>query len=548
MSMNLHNGSTHDGLFDLQGTALAAIDAILTSAGDTIPTAIQATIDRFDNLGGFPTSFETTPAQLPNALASWQAAGQSLAQTLAAYCQSVLAGFVLADSIVPRNNAPARIEYLIADMLVTEAYVVPNTVAGVLTPNAENVGDTAVAWTLRDGTGADLQNAYAETLTLTVGANPSATRPAIACIGQAAVAVMSPDWPAGSGASCTLSAVNPASSLVANGTFEDATETDIPDGWLVVVGAPGTTIKRTVAEAQTVAIGGTPTGGTYLLYYTDRYGNTYATAVLPYNATASQVQTALAALPGLADVTATAIGTTPNYTHTVTFNSVGGDVTQLTSTNLLTGGSPTISHGTTVAGDASDYRGVSLKLVGNSSTLHALYAPLAMLQTETVYFCHLRARRFGVATAAALNVAVVQEIGGAALDDTAGIANELAIDAEAMSDAEYTSYWFSFRLPATASSPVYLRIAATAAIPTGATVYLDEVAVTAGAQLYAGGPFAAAFSGRDAAAEGDGWTLVVINDHAGEWQDWYNRVFNMANYGLSLPTTGSALIDDALIA
>jgi hypothetical protein len=160
----------------------------------------------------------------------------------------------------------------------------------------------------------------------------------------------------------------------------------------------------------------------------------------------------------------------------------------------------------------------------------------------------LRAKRSGTATAAALKVAIVQEIGGATLDDTAGTANELAIDAESMSDSAYTSYWFSFRLPKTATSTVYLRIAATAAIPTGASVYIDEVAIAAGTQLYQGGPFVAAFSGRDAAAYGDAWTLAVTNDHASKWQDFYNRIFSMANLGLMLPTTGTALIDDALIA
>jgi hypothetical protein len=413
-----------------------------------------------------------------------------------------------------------------------------------LPEGGSNVGDMVVAWTVEDGEGNNQQLAYGETLTLTVGANPSTTRPSITCVGQAKISALEPDWKQGSGCNRSITATDPAASLLPNGDFEDSTYANIPTGWIVAVGAPGTKVLLTAPEQETVAIGGTPTGGSYILLYTDRNSRVWSTPAIAWNATSGTVQTALRTIPDLAAVTVTATGTTPDFTHTIVFTGTGGNVTQLTSINLMTGGSPAITHATTVGGDAGDYRGVSLKLVGDNSTLQALYAPLSSLTVDTVYFCHLRMIRSGTSTGAVVKVAIVQMIGGASLDDDAGHTNELEIDAAALSDSVHTSEWFSFRLPAGTILPVYLRIAVTTTIPTGGILYVDEVAVGAGTEIYSGGPYLAAFSGRDASQEGDMWTLQISNTHDGSWQDFYQRAFNMADKELLLPTTGSNLLPD----
>lgn len=103
-------------------------------------------------------------------------------------------------------------------------------------------------------------------------------------------------------------------------------------------------------ETQTVQISGSPTGGTYKLI-SSNFGTT---ADIPYNATASEVQTALRALPDLSNVTVTSTGTTPNYKHTIQFHRITTVVNpaELTSSNSLTGGTPLIQHNTTQSGDA----------------------------------------------------------------------------------------------------------------------------------------------------------------------------------------------------
>lgn len=102
-------------------------------------------------------------------------------------------------------------------------------------------------------------------------------------------------------------------------------------------------------EVQTITITGTPTGGTYTLTFSGQ-----TTAAIAYNAAAADVQSALEALSniGVGDVTA-AGGPHPGTPITVTFGGqyAGTDVTQMTATGSLTGGtSPTVTVSTTTPG------------------------------------------------------------------------------------------------------------------------------------------------------------------------------------------------------
>lgn len=99
------------------------------------------------------------------------------------------------------------------------------------------------------------------------------------------------------------------------------------------------------AEVDTVAITGTPTGGSFTLTYK---GNTTATIV--YNATNSAVQSALRLLPGLGAVTVTG-GPGPGAAFVVTFPSSLGSVALTASGSGLTGGTtPTVTVTRTTPG------------------------------------------------------------------------------------------------------------------------------------------------------------------------------------------------------
>jgi hypothetical protein len=105
------------------------------------------------------------------------------------------------------------------------------------------------------------------------------------------------------------------------------------------------------AGVWTAAIAGSPTGGTYTLTLTGASRIAAQTVTLAFNAPAADVQTAIRALVGenLSQTTVTATGTTPNFTHTITFKGVREEITVTRSIAGLTGGSPALTLTNTVA-------------------------------------------------------------------------------------------------------------------------------------------------------------------------------------------------------
>ena len=103
---------------------------------------------------------------------------------------------------------------------------------------------------------------------------------------------------------------------------------------------------------------------------------------------------------------------------------------------------------------------------------------------------------------------------------------------------------------------VYLRIRITTAVSVGTSIFLDHAALALMAPLYSGGPSAAIFSGKTAFTDAitqvdpDFFTITTTNDRAGEFQEWFNRLFGMSALGLILPsdTGGTETISDALIS
>lgn len=115
-------------------------------------------------------------------------------------------------------------------------------------------------------------------------------------------------------------------------------------------GAPGAGTD----EVQSVAVSGTPTGGTFRL----RFGADTTTA-LAYNATTAAMQTALRALPSIGPTGVTVSGTPPTYV--LTFGGSLGklDVQQVQATDVqLTGGTnPAVATATTTPGVTATGRG-----------------------------------------------------------------------------------------------------------------------------------------------------------------------------------------------
>jgi hypothetical protein len=95
-------------------------------------------------------------------------------------------------------------------------------------------------------------------------------------------------------------------------------------------------------QAWTLAISGTPTGGTYTITLTDSVNGARTTSALAFNASAATVQAALRLLSGegLSTTAVSATGSTPNFTHTIQFKGTKASITVTTNIASLTGGTP----------------------------------------------------------------------------------------------------------------------------------------------------------------------------------------------------------------
>lgn len=97
-------------------------------------------------------------------------------------------------------------------------------------------------------------------------------------------------------------------------------------------GTAGPVATAGTAGVQTVTVTGTPTGGAFTLTW-----NGFTTTPIPYNATAAQVDTALAALPG-GNAATTSGGPLPATAVVVTFPSTMPQVLMVANGAGLTGG------------------------------------------------------------------------------------------------------------------------------------------------------------------------------------------------------------------
>ena len=106
---------------------------------------------------------------------------------------------------------------------------------------------------------------------------------------------------------------------------------------------------------------------------------------------------------------------------------------------------------------------------------------------------------------------------------------------------------FSFRLPPGTQMPVYLRMRNIARIPRGYSLFIDDLAVSEGTELYTGGPYVCAFTGLRSGIAGDTWQIDVANDRRGRLQEYFERLFDMSGKGLMLPVAGQNPIPDSVI-
>jgi hypothetical protein len=348
MAVTLTDGSA--GLFDVFGRMFQAMASMQTSAGTTVRTDCLDILTQFGNVDD-SLALNAIIADVTTVADTFDSGAQSAMQSLKTIAQGYLLTVFHEDAPFANPSVDNALLRLIAQMEADSDSVDASTVSIAVAAGGSNVGNAVLVATVKRGDGLDQMHVLAEVLTATALTDEGAT---LSLSDGESVGVTSVRWPQGSGASQSLRAVTPRDGLIREGSFDvlSTVDSDLPAGWLVTTGTPGTTLYMTTPEQQTITLGNTPSGGYYSLRWTNAAGDVQETAQLTYNATAGQVQSALRRLTGLESVTVTSSGTTPNLTHTVTFLGIGGNVAQVSSRNNTTGDNTTNEIQTITISDA----------------------------------------------------------------------------------------------------------------------------------------------------------------------------------------------------
>lgn len=552
MTIDFLTTSTCTGLFDILGKVFYAQGVVNTARGTTVPTEIDDILECVANL---TIDSEITQAAAGIGGSSEQAKttmGGVLAQ-LQAFARQYLIEVVHDDNPLPSKTLELAMQELIDQMIANSESVDASAVGATVTADGSNTGSGVVVVSTKRGDGLVNENIIAEDIEVEATSNgPSAS---LRCRGEASTGGLDAEWPKGSGSGRSITSTSAGSGLVLNGDMEDEDDADnAPDDWIVSVGTVGTTLKMTDVEVQTLTVTGTPTTGWYTVSWQNAAGVTQTTEPLAYNASAATLQAALRKLTGLSQVTVTATGTSPNFTHTITFVGVGGNVAQITASENTDSG--TYTPGTSSAGTGKVHRGgKAVEFDSNGSELTTLNSRIAGLQPETSYAVNLWAICDSVPAAGVFTVDLVDGIGGTVIQDSEGTNNSATFNAADVSDSAWKDLktlvgsTVAFRTPLVVPPVVYLRVRISTAVSATSSIYVDDVAMVRMVELYAGGPLVAAFDGSTAFVKGDKWTIATTNDGAGLLQRWFERNFNMGSLGMLLPSDsgGTETIPDSVV-
>lgn len=534
-------------LFTRLGHAFYVGEASNTTLGTTVPTRVNAF------LAGLGTSlgaqFETVRESILGAQNAFQQAGASgNAGLIQQPCQNLILQTVKADKPVASTLALA-IRELIKQMEDNSESLDASTVGSSLAYDAGNIGTGVGLVSTKRADGKNCLFAYAEAIRLTC-LSVSNGEAQFGVVAPPLIDPLMPTWPGGSGADTQTigKTASSGTNLVPNGTFEenDDQSVHLPLGWIAPTATLGTTLKMGSVEVQTVIISSTPSGGYYLLHWTNAAGQPQTTVPIAYDAGESTVQAALRGLVGLEAVEVVTTGTSPDYTHTITFYGVTNPA-QLTSTDNTVSGA--IAHATTTAASANVMRGArSVEFDSNGSQLTTIQVPVTLTAlTQYAFNCFMKTD--SVPAAGVLTIDLVDGVGGTVIADQAGTNNSFTVDATALTTS-FVAKTGVFRTPLALPTQVHLRIRITTAVSNTSSVFLDECYLGLMDESYAGGPSLAVFDGAVAWLPDDLITATITQDREGKMLEWLDRILGLRESGLMFPvnTGGLETQADSLIA
>lgn len=226
------------GYFVRQGAFIGEFNRVAAQYGSALTAGFQSIWIQF------ASSDQAAVQNLPAAVESYRGTAASYQSTLTS--NGITAATLQvkdSQSVIP-DNFVRVVQIVATQMRATNQTVQRPTLTTVVTPNGDNLGDATLAIGTTNQYGDQLDCVYAETITATCTSASTNFAETFGVVGESSVALTSTYWPAGSGASTSLSVTNPANtSLVTDGGFAQWTGND-PDQWNILDGAAGTTVLK----------------------------------------------------------------------------------------------------------------------------------------------------------------------------------------------------------------------------------------------------------------------------------------------------------------
>lgn len=221
------------------GPKIQCIGTAVDAIQDQYESALQGTVD---SLYGQRDSVRTSLNAFKSHL-----------RTMA---ENTLINMADADTPLTAKTVAAAVKLLYDQMVTNSNTVTKNTTSISVAAASGNTGNATVVASVIGANGKTMEYIYDEALTLTITSDSqtggTAGSESASLLGEVANNDMLDwNWPLGSGASATLTMVDPTEdagkNLLTNSDFEAFTS-NVPDKWSVLVGTAGTDIKKDLSN------------------------------------------------------------------------------------------------------------------------------------------------------------------------------------------------------------------------------------------------------------------------------------------------------------
>jgi hypothetical protein len=523
--MQMTNGQ-RTGLFDILGR--------LWYCAAQERTQYQQNVTTLNNLigaieAGIVIPRGTLQAELRYQLETLRQPVTGLTPTILRFTRDIVRRAVAAELGGEMSEAEAAAE-VIRQMRSAGYYVTPSTISVQTASNGGNVGDAALVAPpiMPDGYPGPLW----------VPESGSVAWSGLAALAQSADAVplSSVAWPGGSGYRWEAIPTVPLDA----GTLQNPGLTvadGIVSGWI----ARGNRWEALLPPRDEIVFSASPTGGTFRLAFTNRFGLRRVTRDIPYNATSTTVAGELAALDtetATASVSPRSAG--PGFTVDWPYGRY--DLPALEIESALQGATATVQR--VRAGTAGGYAGTGIRFTGDASELTGLYQRFtAQGRGLALFVCRIF---HDGATSGTLQLALVNGATSTAvpINRPNGDANALSVALSSL--AANTFHTLICPIAWDGNIDGYLAIRLTTALTANKKVAINRPQLVQVTAQTITRPGIFLLTNRFGAAATDRWTWTISNNFAGSVLTWWMRAFNDAT--LALPRTGSTLIPNSIIA